>query len=52
MCMKIKAFTLAEVLITLGVIGIVAAFTMPTLINSTHGKELDAALKKAYSSNS
>lgn len=49
MCMKIKAFTLAEVLITLGIIGIVAALTMPTLINSTHGKELDAALKKAYS---
>lgn len=27
-----KAFTLAEVLITLGIIGIVAALTMPSLI--------------------
>lgn len=27
-----KAFTLAEVLITLGIIGVVAAITLPTLI--------------------
>ncbi len=32
-----KAFTLAEVLITLGIIGVVAAMTMPTLMNSTNG---------------
>ena len=31
-----SAFTLAEVLITLGIIGVVAAMTMPTLINSTN----------------
>lgn len=32
---KIKpAFTLAEVLITLGVIGVVAAMTMPVLIQN------------------
>ena len=30
---KSKGFTLAEVLITLGIIGVVAAITMPTLIN-------------------
>ncbi len=29
---EFKAFTLAEVLITLGIIGIVAAMTMPVLI--------------------
>ena len=29
---KISAFTLAEVLITLGIIGIVAAMTIPTLM--------------------
>ena len=29
-----KAFTLAEVLITLGIIGIVAAMTIPTLITN------------------
>ncbi len=30
--MKFKAFTLAEVLITLGIIGVVAAMTIPNLI--------------------
>ena len=34
-----KAFTLAEVLITLGIIGVVAAMTMPTLMNSTQGAQ-------------
>ncbi len=43
------AFTLAEVLITLGIIGIVAAMTMPALINRTNKKELEVALKKTYS---
>jgi len=38
---KIKpAFTLAEVLITLGVIGIVAAMTLPTLIANYKNKVL------------
>ena len=31
-----SAFTMAEVLITLGVIGIVAAMTLPALINKIH----------------
>ena len=36
---KIKnAFTLAEVLITLGVIGVVAAVTMPTLVTNIQEK--------------
>ena len=43
------AFTLAEVLITLGIIGVVAAMTMPTLINSTQKQELVAQYKKTYS---
>jgi len=30
-----KGFTLAEVLITLGIIGVIAALTLPTLINNT-----------------
>ena len=34
------AFTLAEVLITLGIIGIVAAMTMPVLIQKTKEKGL------------
>lgn len=32
--MKKIAFTLAEVLITLGIIGVVAAMTMPVLISN------------------
>ena len=42
-------FTLAEVLITLGVIGVVAAMTIPALLNATQGKELEAGFKKSYS---
>lgn len=42
-------FTLAEVLITLGIIGVVAAMTIPTLMNSTKEKELRVAWKKSYS---
>lgn len=48
--MKISsAFTLAEVLITLGIIGVVAALTLPALINNTQHKELQTALNKNYS---
>ena len=46
---KFNAFTLAEVLITLGIIGVVAAMTMPTLINQTNGAQYKAAYKKAMS---
>ena len=46
---KRAAFTLAEVLITLGIIGVVAALTIPALINNTQNRELQAALKKGYS---
>lgn len=46
---KQKAFTLAEVLITLGIIGVVAAMTLPSVINTTKNKELETALKKSYS---
>ena len=44
-----KAFTLAEVLITLGIIGIVAAVTMPVLIQNSRNKQLEAGLKKGAS---
>ena len=42
-------FTLAEVLITLGIIGVVAAMTMPTLMNQTNGAQYKSAYKKALS---
>lgn len=44
-----KAFTLAEILITLGIIGVVAALTIPALMNKTNDSELKASLKKNYS---
>lgn len=34
-----KAFTLAEVLITLGIIGVVAAITIPTLVANTNNQK-------------
>ncbi len=43
-----KAFTLAEVLITLGIIGIVAAMTLPTLNQKREDKELISQTKKVY----
>ena len=43
------AFTLAEVLITLGIIGVVAAMTMPTLINNINKKHWITGYKKAFS---
>ncbi len=43
------AFTLAEVLITLGIIGVVAAITIPTLIHKYKMQALEAQFKKAYS---
>ena len=49
MTKRFDAFTLAEVLITLGIIGVVAAMTMPTLMNQTNGAQYKAAYKKALS---
>lgn len=42
-------FTLAEILITLGIIGIVAAMTMPSLMTSISKRQTEAKLKKAVS---
>lgn len=44
-----KGFTLSEVLITLGVIAVVAALTIPTLVNKYQEKQFKTAYKKAYS---
>ena len=46
---KCTAFTLAEVLITLGIIGIVAAITLPTIINNYRVKVLENQFRKADS---
>lgn len=43
------AFTLAEVLITLGIIGVVAALTISALMKSTADEEYKSEFKKMYS---
>ena len=44
-----KGFTLAEVLITLGIIGVVAAMTIPTLIQITNSVKFASQFKKSVS---
>ncbi len=44
--MKRLAFTLAEVLITLGIIGVVAALSIPTLMQKTNERETISKVKK------
>ena len=46
---NMKGFTLAEVLITLGIIGVVAALTMPVLIGNYQKEVTVTSLKKMYS---
>ena len=46
---KRAAFTLAEVLITLGIIGVVAALTMPTLVSLYQKKIVETRLAHTYS---
>ncbi len=46
---KLLAFTLAETLIVMGIIGVVAALTIPNLNSSTGEKEKIAKIMKVYS---
>ena len=45
---KALAFTLAEILIVMGIIGVVSALTIPNLNSSTADKERVAKVKKIY----
>ncbi|MCM1338091.1 MAG: type II secretion system GspH family protein [Muribaculaceae bacterium] len=45
-----RGFTLAEVLITLGIIGVVAAMTIPNLIADARKRAIENQLKKSYAS--
>ncbi len=47
--LRMTAFTLAEVLITLGIIGVVAAITIPGLINNYKANKLRTQFLKSYS---
>ena len=46
--MKKIAFTLAEVLLTLTIVGVVSALTVPNIMSAVDEKELQAQAKKAY----
>ncbi|MCM1339854.1 MAG: type II secretion system GspH family protein [Muribaculaceae bacterium] len=46
---KKPAFTLAEVLITLSIIGVVAAMTIPNLLNNIKANQLRSQFLKSYS---
>ena len=48
--MRKLGFTLAEVLITLGIIGVIATLTLPSLMTNTAEREYATAWKKAISS--
>ena len=47
--MNKQGFTLAEVLLTMSIVGIVAAVTMPALTGSTNSKQLQAQFNNAHS---
>lgn len=46
--MKNYGFTLAEVLVTLGIIGVVSAMTIPTLMQNHQKKTYVTQLHKVY----
>lgn len=47
--LKLFGFTLAEILITIGIIGVVAAITIPILLNNIQNYQYKVAYKKSYS---
>ena len=47
--MKKFGFTLAEILVTMSVVGIISALTIPTLINNTTESQIGPKLAKAVS---
>ena len=45
----LRSFTLAEVLVTLGIISVVAALTIPSLIQNHNKRIIETRLQKFYS---
>ena len=46
--MKFKAFTLAEILVTIGIIGFVSAMTIPSLISNAKDTRFRTQFLKTY----
>jgi prepilin-type N-terminal cleavage/methylation domain-containing protein len=44
-----KGFTLAEILVALSIIGLIAAFTIPKFVSSTDSQKRKAVIREAYS---
>lgn len=44
--MKLKGFTLAEILVSMGVLGVIAALTLPGINVSTHKRSLETSFSK------
>jgi len=47
---KLKAFTLAEVLIVMSILGVLAVLTVPNMINNVDAQKRNTSFKKAYNS--
>ena len=43
---KLKAFTLAEILITMGIVGVIAALTVPDLVSDYQNKAMAVQIRK------
>jgi len=43
-----RAFTLAEIMITLTIVGVVASMSIPNLLKNTNNQEIVAGVKKSY----
>ena len=48
--MKKKAFTLAEVLVTLGILGVIAALTLPSIMRLNEEAAIGSRLSKVQTS--
>ena len=47
-CIKRKGFTLAEILVTLGIIGVIASMTIPNLVQDIQDAQFKTAWKKSF----
>lgn len=45
---KLKAFTLAEILITMGIVGVIAALTVPDLVSDYQNKAMAVKARKSF----
>ena len=44
---KLKGFTLAEIIITMGIVGVIAALTVPDLLSDYQNKAMAVKIRKS-----